>query len=98
MLLYTWSLALRKEHKLWVFEIGVLRRIFWPKRDAIIGGWRKLHSEDLHNLYSLSNMIRMIKSRIMRWAGHMALMGMKRNECIQDFGGKARYKETIKKT
>jgi hypothetical protein len=50
----------------------VLRRIFGPKRDAVAGGWRKLHKEELHNLYSTQSLIRMIKSRRMRWAGHVA--------------------------
>jgi hypothetical protein len=59
----------------------VLRRIFGPKRDEVTGGWRKLHNEDLHNLYSSPNIIRMIKSRGMRWAGHVARMGEKRNAC-----------------
>jgi hypothetical protein len=53
-------------------------RIFGPKKDDIIGGWRKLHSEKLHNLYASSSMIRMIKSRRTRWAGHVARMGGKR--------------------
>jgi hypothetical protein len=53
----------------------VLRRIFGPKRDEVTGGWRKLHNEELHNLYSSSSIIRMIKSRRMRWAGHVARMG-----------------------
>jgi uncharacterized membrane protein len=70
----TWSVTLREEHRLRVFENRVLRRIFEPKRDAT-GDWRKLHNEELHNLYSLPNIIRMIKSRRMRWAGHVARMG-----------------------
>jgi hypothetical protein len=57
----------------------VLKRIFGPKRDRVMGGWRKLHNEELHNLYSSLNIIRIIKSRRMRWAGHVALMGEKRN-------------------
>jgi hypothetical protein len=57
-----------------VFENRVLRRIFGPKRDEVTGEWRKLHNEELHNLYSSSN-IRQIKSRRMRWAGHVARMG-----------------------
>jgi hypothetical protein len=61
-----------------MFENRVLRRIFGPKRDKVTGDWRKLHNEH-HNLYSLPNMIRMIKSRRMRWAGHVASMGEKRN-------------------
>jgi hypothetical protein len=62
-----------------VFENSVLRRIFGPKRDELIGGWRKLHNEELHNLYSSPNIIRMIKSRRMRFTGHVARMGEKRN-------------------
>jgi hypothetical protein len=62
-----------------VFEKRVLRRIFGPKRDEVTGGWRKLHNEELHNLYSSPNIIRMIKSRRMIWAGYVARMGEKRN-------------------
>jgi hypothetical protein len=62
-----------------VFENRVLRIIFGPKRDGVTGGWRKLHNEELHNLYSAPSVIRIIKSRRMRWAGHMARMGEKRN-------------------
>jgi hypothetical protein len=58
-----------------VFENRVLRRIFGPKRDELRGEWRKLHNEELHNLYFSPNIIRMIKSRRMRWAGHVARMG-----------------------
>jgi hypothetical protein len=68
----TWSLTLREEHRLRVFENRVLRRIFGAKRDEVMGNWRKLHNEELHNLYSSSNIIRMIKSRRMRWAGYVA--------------------------
>jgi hypothetical protein len=78
MLLYeceTWSLTLREEHRLRVFENRVLRRIFGPKRDDVTGEWRKLHSEELHNLYSSPDIIRQVKSRRMRWAGHVARMG-----------------------
>jgi hypothetical protein len=75
----TWSLPLREEHRLRVFENRVLRRIFGPKRDEVTGGWRKLHNEEIHNLYSSPSKIRMIKSRRMRWAGHVARMGEKRN-------------------
>jgi hypothetical protein len=74
----TWSLTVREEHKLRVFENRVLRRIFGSKWDGVTGGWRKLHNEELHNLYSLPSIIRIIKSRI-RWAGHVARMGKKRN-------------------
>jgi hypothetical protein len=62
-----------------VFENRVLRRIFGPKRDEVAGSWRELHNEELHSLYSLSSIIRMIMSRRMRWAGHIARMGAKRN-------------------
>jgi hypothetical protein len=64
-----------------VFENRVLRRIFGPKRDEVTGEWRKLHSEELHNLYSFQNIIRQIKSRRMRWAGHVARMGEERKLC-----------------
>jgi hypothetical protein len=75
----SWSLTVRGEHKLRVFENRVLRRIFGPKRDRVKGGWRKLHNEELHNLYSSRSIIRILKSRRMRWAGHVARMGEKRN-------------------
>jgi hypothetical protein len=71
----TWSVTLREEHRLRVFENRVLRRIFGPKNDEITGERRKLHSEELHNLYSSPDIIRQIKSRRMRWAGHVARMG-----------------------
>jgi hypothetical protein len=69
------SLTLREERRLRVFENRVLRRIFGPKRDEVTGGWRELHNEELHNLYSSPSIIRIIKSRRMRWAGHVARMG-----------------------
>jgi hypothetical protein len=62
-----------------VFENKVIRRIFGPKRDEVTGEWRKLHNEELHNLYSSPNIIRQIKSRRKRWAGHVARMGKERN-------------------
>jgi hypothetical protein len=62
-----------------VFENRVLRRIYGPKRDEVIGGWRKLHNEELHNLYSSPSIIRMIKSKRMKWVGHLARMEEKRN-------------------
>jgi hypothetical protein len=67
----TLSLTLKEKHRPRVFENRVLRIIFGPKRDEVTGGWRKLHNEELHNLYSLPNIIRMIKSRRMRWARHV---------------------------
>jgi hypothetical protein len=57
----------------------VLRRIFGPRRDEVTGDWRELHNEELHNLYSSPNINRMIKSRRMRWAGHVARIGEERN-------------------
>jgi hypothetical protein len=77
----TRSLILREEHKLKVFEIRVLRRIFGPKRDEVTEGCIKLHNEELHNLYSSPSIIRNIKSRRMRWARDVARMGEKRNVC-----------------
>jgi hypothetical protein len=75
----TWSLTLRQEHRLRVFENRVLRRIFGPMRDDVTGDWRKLHNEELHNLYSSPNVIRIIKTKRMRWAGHVGRLGEKRN-------------------
>jgi hypothetical protein len=69
------SLTLREEHRLRVFESRVLRRIFRPKRDEVTGGWRKLHNEELHVLYSSPSIVRVIKTRRMRWAGHVVRMG-----------------------
>jgi hypothetical protein len=73
----TWSLTLREEHRLRVFENRALRRIFGPKRFEVMGEWRKLHNEELHDLYSSpsTDIIRIIKSRRMRWVGHVARMG-----------------------
>jgi hypothetical protein len=75
----TWSLKLREKHRLRVFENRVLRRIFGLKRDEVTGEWRKLHNEELPNLYCWPNIIRIIKSRRMRWMGHVARMGEKKN-------------------
>jgi hypothetical protein len=77
----TWSLTLREEHRLRVFKKRALRRIFGPKRDEVTGGWRKLHNEEFHNLYSSPSIIRMMKSRRLRWTGHVARMGAKKNAC-----------------
>jgi hypothetical protein len=71
----TMSLTLREEHRLRVFENRVLRRIFGPKRDEVTGCWRKLHNEELHGLYSSPSIVKVIKARRMRWAGHVARMG-----------------------
>jgi hypothetical protein len=84
-----------EEHRLRVFENRVLRRIFGRKRDEVTGEWRKLHSEELHDLYSSPDIIRQIKPRRMGWTGHVARMG---EECVHDFGGKARREESTRKT
>jgi hypothetical protein len=70
----TWSLTLREEHRLRVFENRVLRRIFGPKKDEVTGEWRKLHNEELYNLYSSPDISMQVKSRRLRWAGHVARM------------------------
>jgi hypothetical protein len=85
---------LREEHRLRVFENRVLRRIFGPKRDED-GSWRKLHNDELHNLYSSPNIVKVIKSRRLRWAGHVAHIGEGR--CLQRFGWEARREETTRK-
>jgi hypothetical protein len=77
----TWFLTLREEHRLRVFENRVLRRIFGLKRVEVTGEWRKLHNEELRDLYSSPSIIGIIKSRRMRWVGHVARMGEARNTC-----------------
>ena len=74
----TWSLTLRDERRLRVFQNRVLRRVFGPKRDEVIGEYRKLHNEELNDLYSLPNTVNLIKPRRMRWAGNIARMGKRR--------------------
>jgi hypothetical protein len=91
----TWSLALREEHRLRVLENRVLRKIFGPKREEG-GSCRKLHKEELHSLYSSPKFVRVIKSRRMRWAGHVARMG--KDRCLQGFGWEARREENTEKT
>jgi hypothetical protein len=70
----TWSLALREEHRLKMFENRALRRIFGTKRDEMVRRWRKLRKEELHNLYSSTNIIRIMRSRRMKLAGHVPHM------------------------
>jgi len=74
----TWSLTLQEERKLRVFENMVLRRIFGPRRDEVTKEWRRLHNEELNDLYCSPNIVRVIKSRRIRWAGHVARMGEER--------------------
>jgi len=74
----TWSLTFREECRLKVFEDRVLRRIFGSKRDEVTGVWRKLHNEELYDVYSSPNSVQVIKSRRMRWAGHVARMWERR--------------------
>jgi hypothetical protein len=74
---------MREKHRLRVSENRVLSRIFGPKREEVIGEWRKLHNEELNGLYSSPNIVQVIQSR--RWVGHVACMGEER--CIQGFGG-----------
>jgi hypothetical protein len=96
----TWPLTLREKHRLRVFENRVLRRIFEPKRDELTGEWRKFHNEELHILYSSPNIIRQIKSRRMRWVGHVACIGEERKVYKVSMGkpegkrplGKARHR------
>jgi hypothetical protein len=75
----TWSVVLREEHRLRVFEKRVLREIFGPNRNEVTGQRRKLNNGEIHNLYSSPEIIRQIKSRRMRWAGHVARMEEGRN-------------------
>ena len=74
----TWSLTLREERRVSVFENRVFRRIFGPKRDEVTREWRKLHNEELNDFYTSPNIVRAIKSRRMRWAVHAARMGERR--------------------
>jgi hypothetical protein len=74
----TWSLTLKEECQLRVFENRVLRRIFGPKRNGVTGEWRRLHNKELYALYSSPNIIRVIKSTRLRWAGHVARMRERR--------------------
>jgi hypothetical protein len=85
------------EHILMVFENNVLKGIFGPKRDEVRGRWRKLHNEELHDLYSLPSIIRIIKSRRMRRAEHVARIGEKRN-AYRSLVGKLEGKEATNKT
>ena len=89
-----WSLTLWEERKLRLFENKVLRRIFGPRRDEVTGEWRRLHNEELNDLYSSPNIVRVIKSRRMRWAGHVARMGEERG-WIGSWWGSRREKRPL---
>jgi len=87
---------LREERRLRVFENRVLRRIFGPKRDEVTGEWRKLHNEELNDLYCSPKFVRVIKSRRMRWAGHVARMGERRG-VYRVLVGKSKGKRTLER-
>ena len=91
------SLTLREEHRLRVFENRVLRRILGRKRDGLTGEWRKLHNEELNDLYSSLNIVRVIKSRRIRWAGHVARMEEGRG-VHKVLVGKPEGKRTLRRT
>jgi hypothetical protein len=78
----TWLLTLEEEHRLRVFENGVLRKISWPKRGEVKEEWKRLHKEELYDLYSSTNVVWVIKLGRMRWAGRMARMGERRSAYI----------------
>jgi hypothetical protein len=90
-----WNFISHITGKLRVFENRMLRRIFEPKREKVMGEWRKLDSGELHNMYSSPHFIRQIKSKRMRWAEYVACTGEK---IVQGFGGRAQRKETTQKT
>ena len=90
----TWSLILREEHRLRVFENRVLRRIFGRKRDKVTGEWRKLHKEELNDLYFSPYIVRVINSKRMRWAGHVACRWKKRG-AYRILVGKPEGKRTL---
>ena len=84
---------MREERKLRVFENKVLRRIFGPRTDEVTGEWRRLYNEELNGLYPTTNIVRVIKSKRMRWAGHVARMGEDRWGCIGSWWGNRRERD-----
>ncbi|KAJ4441605.1 hypothetical protein ANN_11461 [Periplaneta americana] len=96
----TWTLTLREEHRLRVFDNKVLRKIFGAKRDEVTGEWKKLRNKEMHALYSSPDIIRNIKSRRLRWAGHVARMGESRNAYRvlvgRSEGKRCRWEDNIK--
>jgi len=89
----TWSVTLREEHRLRVFSVRLLRKIFGLKWDEVTGEYRRLHKEELYALYSSPDIMRMITSRRMRWAGHVAHMGDRKLHI--DFGGRLERKRPL---
>jgi hypothetical protein len=90
------SLTLREEHRCIISENRVLRRIFGPKGEEVAGGWRRLHNEELHNLYGSTNIVRVIKSR-MKWVGHAARM-RERREMRKNVDWKGGREESMRKS
>jgi hypothetical protein len=92
----TWSLTFREEHRLSVFENRVLRRIFEPKRDEVTEEWKKIHNEELNDLYSSTNIVRVIKPRRTKWAGHAVCKGESRG-VYRDLLGKPDGKKPLER-
>jgi hypothetical protein len=93
----TWSLTLREECRLKVFQNRVLRRIYGPKRDEVTGEWRKVHNEELNDMYCSPNIVRVIKSRIVRWRGMQHVWGERRG-VYRILVGKPRRRDATWKT
>ena len=91
--MHLFLLTLREERRLRVFENRVLRKVFGPKRDEVTGEWRTLHNEELSDLYYLPYILWVVKSRRMRWAGHVARMGEGREGCTGFWWGNLRERD-----